>query len=101
VASVLDGSPAQEAGLYADDELVALDGLKVDAAGLLARCDERRPGDTVRITLFRRDRLLEVPVVLGAKPADAAYFVRVERPTEAQRAAFQAWLGAPLDDLPG
>ncbi|HET9449780.1 MAG TPA: PDZ domain-containing protein, partial [Aggregicoccus sp.] len=99
VASVLEGSPAQEAGLYPDDDLVALDGFKVDGAGLLARCDERRPGDTVRVTLFRRDRLLEVPVVLGTKPADAAYLVRVEQPTEAQRAAFQAWLGAPLDEL--
>lgn len=99
VASVLEGSPAQEAGLYPDDDLVALDGFKVDGAGLLARCDERRPGDTVRVTLFRRDRLLEVPVVLGTKPADAAYLVRVEQPTEAQRAAFQAWLGASLDEL--
>ena len=70
-------------------------------ASLLARCDEKRPGDLVRITLFRRDRLMEVPVVLGQKPADAAYLVRVERPTDAQRAAFQAWLGSPLDDLPG
>ena len=101
VGSVLEGSPAQQAGLYPDDDLVALDGLKVDAASLLARCDERRPGDTVRITLFRRDRLMEVPVVLGTKPADAAYLVRVEQPTDAQRAAFQAWLGASLDELSG
>ena len=101
VSTVLEGSPAQEAGLYPDDDLVALDGYKVDGAALLARCDERRPGDTVRVTLFRRDRLLEVPVVLGTKPADAAYLVRVEQPTEAQRAAFQAWLGAPLDELWG
>ena len=72
----------------------------MDGAGLIARCEDKRPGDTVRVTLFRRDRLVEVPVVLGAKPADAAYLARVERPTDAQRAAFQAWLGAPLDDLP-
>ncbi|XXF75905.1 PDZ domain-containing protein [Myxococcaceae bacterium GXIMD 01537] len=101
VATVQDGSPAMEAGLYPEDELVALDGYKVDGAGLLGRCEERRPGDTVRVTLFRRDKLMEVPVVLGQKPADAAYLARVERPTDAQKAAYQAWLGASWDESTG
>lgn len=98
VASVLDGSPAMKAGIYADDEIVALDGFKCDAAGLLARCDEKKPGDGVRVTLFRRDKLLEVPVTLGAKPADAAWLHRVEAPTDAQKAAYKAWLGASWDE---
>lgn len=101
LATVLEGSPAMEAGLYPEDDVVALDGWRVDGAGLLARTEDRRPGDTVKVTLFRRDRLLEVPVVLGQKPADAAYLVRVDRPTDAQKAAWQAWLGAPWDEAPG
>ena len=101
VAVVLDGSPAQEAGLYAEDDLVALDGWKVDGASLLSRCEDRRPGETVRVTVFRRDKLLEVPVVLGQKPAEAVWLARVERPTDAQKAAYQAWLGAPWDEAPG
>ena len=99
VAMVMEGSPAQEAGVYVDDELVALDGWRVDAAGLLARCEDRAPGDTVRVTLFRRDRLLEVPVTLGQKPADAVWLARLDRPTDAQKAAYQAWLGAPWDEV--
>ena len=99
LASVADGSPAQEAGLYVDDELVALDGWRVDTAGLLARCEDRAPGEQVRITVFRRDRLVEVPVVLGQKPADAVWLARVEKATDAQKAAFQAWLGAPWDEV--
>jgi predicted metalloprotease with PDZ domain len=98
IATVLDGSPAQEAGLYVDDELVALDGWRVDAAGLLARCDEKHPGETVLITVFRRDRLLEVPVALGQKPADAAWLARVDKPTDTQKAAYQAWLGTPWEE---
>ena len=53
------------------------------------------------MTVFRRDRLLEVPVVLGQKPAEVVWLARVERPTDAQKAAFQAWLGAPWDEAPG
>jgi len=98
IATVLDGSPAQEAGLYPDDDVVALDGWKVDAAALLARCEDKRPGDTVRVTVFRRDKLLEIPVVLGQKPADAAWLARVDKPTDAQKAAWQAWLGAPWEE---
>ncbi|CAM4308763.1 M61 family metallopeptidase [Corallococcus sp. ZKHCc1 1396] len=101
LSTVPEGTPALEAGLYPDDEVVALDGWRADGAGLIARCEDKRPGDTVKVTLFRRDRLLEVPVVLGQKPADAVWLQRVERPTDAQKAAFQAWLGAPWDETPG
>lgn len=98
VASVLAESPAMEAGIYADDEIVALDGYRVDGAGLLARCEEKKPNDTVRVTLFRRDQLMEVTVQLGAKPADAIYLATVENPTSAQRAAYFKWMQAPLDE---
>ena len=98
-ASVVDGSPAHEAGLYADDELVALDGWRVDTSTLLSRCEDKAPGERVQVTVFRRDRLVEVPVVLGPKPADALWLARVERPTEAQKAALQAWLGTSWEEL--
>jgi len=101
VATVVDGSPAMEAGLYPEDEIVALDGYKTDGAGLLSRCDDRRPWETVLVTLFRRDKLMEIPVLLGQKPADAAYLTRVDKPTDAQKAAFQAWLGTAWDEAVG
>jgi hypothetical protein len=41
---------------------------------------------------------MELPIVLGQKPADAVYFNRVDKPSEAQKAAFQAWLGATWDE---
>jgi predicted metalloprotease with PDZ domain len=99
LASVLDGSPAMQAGIYNDDEVVALDGVKCDANGLVSRTEEKKPGDAITVTVFRRDRLQEVKITLGQKPADAVYFVKVDKPTEAQRAAFKSWLGASFDDL--
>jgi predicted metalloprotease with PDZ domain len=98
IATVLEGSPAMNAGLYAEDEIVALDGNKVDAPGLLSRCEERKPGEKVKLTVFRRDRLTEVTAVLGSKPADAVYLSRIERPTEEQKAAYRSWLNAQWDD---
>ncbi|MET0405567.1 MAG: PDZ domain-containing protein, partial [Cystobacter sp.] len=97
-STVQEGSPAQEAGLYVDDELVALDGWRADTTSLLSRCEDKSPGDTVRVTVFRRDRLVEVPVVLGQKPSDALWLARVDKPTDAQKAAYQAWLGTSWEE---
>ncbi len=98
IATVLDGSPAMVGGLYADDEVVALDGLRCDATALISRCEEKKPGDTVKVTLFRRDKLLEASITLGPKPNDTAYLARVENPSEAQKAAYKNWLGAAWDE---
>ncbi|MFZ5469901.1 MAG: M61 family metallopeptidase [Myxococcota bacterium] len=98
IATVLEGSPAMEAGLYADDDIVALDGFKVDGGALVSRCEDKKPGEVVKVTVFRRDKLLEVSVPLGQKPADAIYFSRVETPTEQQKSSFQEWLGAAWED---
>ena len=95
IATVLEGSPAMDAGLYAEDEVIALDGLKCDANSLTNRVEDKKAGEVIKVTVFRRDRLVEVPVTVGQKPADGVYLQRVERPTEAQKQAFQAWLGTP------
>jgi len=97
IASVLDSSPAQLAGLYADDEVVAIDGARGDAAALVSRADDRAPGETLRVSVFRRDLLLEVPVVLAARPEDALWLAPVESPTDQQRRAFELWAGGPLE----
>jgi predicted metalloprotease with PDZ domain len=92
VASVRSDGPAYEAGVYADDELVALDGWRVNEERLHQRLLERRPGDVVRLTLFRGDALVEVPVTLAVAPYDMLSLVSVATPTDAQQYARAAWL---------
>jgi len=91
IGSVREGSPAHRAGLYAGDEVVAEDGFRVDRAGLWDRLCERGPGGKVRLTVFRRDELVDVEVALGTPPEDTAWLEAVPEPTPAQRAAFEAW----------
>ncbi len=96
LSGVLDGSPAMLAGLYANDQLLALDGFRVDNGSLKDRLAARKPGDVVRCTVFRRDELRTVDVALAEKPADKFTVAPVKAPSEAQKAAYQAWMGAPL-----
>jgi predicted metalloprotease with PDZ domain len=101
IASVLEGSPAMEAGLYPDDEIVALEGYKADGGSLLSRIEERRPGESVRVTVFRREKLIDIVAKVGQKPSDGVYLARTERVTDQQKASFKAWLHAGFDEGTG
>lgn len=96
VGTAFTGGPAAKAGLYADDEIVALDGLRVTPSSLNDRLDERAPGDAIRLAVFRRDQLLEVPVRLEARPATACWIEKRPDATHEQRALYQAWLEEPF-----
>ena len=63
----------------------------MDRGALWDRLGERGPGGSLRLTLFRRDELLEVPVQLGTPPEDTVWLEPLPDATPAQRAAFEAW----------
>ena len=100
VSSVREGSPAWRAGLYAEDELLAEGGFRLDRAALWDRLCERGPAGRLRLTVFRRDELVEVEVPLAEAPEDALWLEPVAAPTAPQRAAFEAWCGAPFPARP-
>ena len=92
VQSVRSGAPAAVAGIYAGDELIALDGARIDEERLRARLGERRAGQHVTFSLFRRDTLLHRVVELGAAPAERLRLAPVVGAI-ADDAARAAWLG--------
>jgi predicted metalloprotease with PDZ domain len=77
LASVLEGGAAHKGGLSANDVIVAIDGLRVDApAGLEILLSQYRPGDTVTVHVFRRDELRQFRVRLAAQqPLDCVLTV--------------------------
>jgi predicted metalloprotease with PDZ domain len=96
VASVLDGGPAVQGGLSAGDELLALDGFRVDNATLKERLAARKPGESIELTVFRRDELRRVRVTLGERPIEKFSLTPAADASAAEKARYQAWLGAPL-----
>jgi predicted metalloprotease with PDZ domain len=71
ITSVRRGTPGIAAGLNVDDEILAIDDVRVRADGLNARLDQYKPGDKVSVTVARRDRLMKIDVTLGAEPGRA------------------------------
>jgi predicted metalloprotease with PDZ domain len=95
VSSTLSGSAAEAAGLYAGDEIVALEGFRVDERALVERLSLRKPLDGVRLTIFRRDELRDVVVRLEEKRKDKFEIAPAPTATDAQKARYRAWLGEP------
>ena len=71
VTSVRRGTPGIDAGLNVDDEIIAIDDVRVRADGLAARLDQYKPGDKISVLIARRDRLMKLDVTLGAEPGRA------------------------------
>jgi predicted metalloprotease with PDZ domain len=94
--SVERGSPAWNAGFVPDDILVAIDGKRVTVDRFDAALGERKPGETVTVSYFRRDQLGEKTLTLGSNPKDRPAVVPVDHPTAAQTALFQRWLLIPF-----
>ncbi len=96
VRRLLSGSPAYEQGLNANDQIVALDGYRVNRDQFNQRISEKRPLDTARLTVFRLDELRTFEIKLGGI-TDASYRpVALAEPTAEQSRLYQGWLGAAL-----
>jgi predicted metalloprotease with PDZ domain len=93
IKSVRAGSPAYEQGLNAKDRIVALDGARVTKETFDARIAEKKPGDTLRVTVFRFDDLRTFDIRLGSQ-IDATFRILPLRDTnDEQKRIYQAWMG--------
>jgi len=71
VTKVVDGSPADKAGIRSGDLILAVDGVPIAEENTLQRIiREHRPGDRVQIALWSRGRERTVKVKLGAHPEE-------------------------------
>ena len=93
ITSVRRGTPGIDAGLNVDDEIIAIDDVRVRADGLAARLDQYKPGDRISVLVARRDRLIKIDVTLGPDPGRAW---RLE-PLPAATAEQTAHLNALMD----
>ena len=93
VTGVFDGSPAHAAGLSPGDEVIAVDGYRTATEPELRNlAGARRPGDELTVSVFRRHRLVALPLVLAAAPPTRYEIVGIAEPGAAG-IRYLAWLG--------
>ena len=81
-------SPAQLAGIDAGDELLAIDGFRVNADKLSDRLKDYHPGDTIEVTVFHQDELLTCQLILTSSPPSNYKIVPVKKPSTQQKENF-------------
>ena len=96
VKFVETGSPAQKAGIDPGDELLAIEGIRVNAEQIPERLKDYQPSDSISVSLFHQDQLRTVSVILGEPRPNTYKVVPVKNPTIQQSNNFQGWLGVPL-----
>jgi predicted metalloprotease with PDZ domain len=89
---VHDHGAAQKAGLSAGDEVIALDGLRMNAADMERTIAECELGSSIHIHVFRRDELMQFDVEPKPAPLDTCYFYLPDELDETHRERREAWL---------
>ncbi len=92
VSVVKRTTPAHEAGVQVDDEILAIDDYRIGTDALDKRLDQYHPGDEVALLVARRGRLTALRVTLGEKPTET-WTLEVDPEAEEEAAARrQYWL---------
>ena len=92
VSQVRRDSPAFTAGLNVDDEIIAIDDIRVRADRLASRLEQYAPGDRVTMLIARRDQILRLEVTFAAEPPRAGRLgVNPSAPARAARLR-EEWL---------
>ncbi len=95
VRHVLNGSPAECAGIAPGDVLVAVDGLRVTADNCARSMAALKANIAVPLYVFRRDELMRFRVRPRPGPADTCELCLMNDPPAAATKARNAWLGQP------
>lgn len=85
-------SPASQAGIDTEDELLAINGIRVTIEELNERLKDYQIGDKIDVTVFHQDELKTLSVQL-ADPQPSRYdLVRISNPSETQKQNQMKWL---------
>jgi predicted metalloprotease with PDZ domain len=95
VASVARGAAAHRAGIDPSDEILAIDGRRVEGSNVEATLVRKKAGDVVEVLVARDGRTLARSVTLDPPRRDRVRLIPLDETTPAMRAAFGAWLGQP------
>ena len=96
IRSLPFGTPAYDFGLNANDQIVAVDGYRASQDFLNKYINDKKPGDKIRLTIFRFDELRDIQVTLGGRGLINYAIAPVANPSDEQKRLYKAYM---LDDL--
>ena len=92
VTHVKRGTPAFNAGINVDDEIIAIDDLRVRGDRFDQRLEQYSPGTKVSVLVARREQLVELDLTFGVEPARLWRLEVDPIATPAQASQLTGWL---------
>ncbi|MDJ0660573.1 MAG: M61 family metallopeptidase [Crocosphaera sp.] len=87
------GSPAFIEGIDPEDELLAINGIRVTAEDLSQRLKDHQPNEIISVSVFHQDELRTLSVTLGQPQPSSYEIVQIENPSPLQQENLRGWLG--------
>lgn len=98
VASVVANTPAYQYGVYVGDEILAIDGWRVNFDNYAQRLGAKKPGESVVLTINRKGMVRTLDVVLGRRIRTDYHIVKLDQMTDKQETLYRQWvLESPSD----
>ena len=97
VATTLFDTPVENSGIAVGDEIVAADGLRVDAQKLSFYIGNSQPGTLMKFLLSRNGSILNAEAILEKKPVFEYRMYKKENATFEEKALFESWLNSNWD----
>ena len=70
MAEVASGGPAEKAGIQQGDIIIAIDGQDMtESSHLMVAIRDKKPGDTVQVTIDRNGSTQDIAVTVEERPA--------------------------------
>ena len=97
VREILAGSAAEEAGLAPDDEIIAVDKLRVDLPRFSYLIKAARAGVGLGLAVSRKGVLIDLQATVADYPALENRIIKTETATQEQKRVYSSWIGAEWD----
>ena len=96
VTNVPKTTPAYEQGLNANDQIIAVDGVRANQTFLTSYIGDKKVGEKIRLTVFRFDELRDIEIILGGRARFAYQISALENANDGQKSIYQKYFGAEL-----
>jgi predicted metalloprotease with PDZ domain len=93
IRTIPAGTPAYEQGLNTGDQIVAIDGYRASLSFMQSYLSDKKPNDTVKLTIFRFDKLRDMDLKLGSDTRREYELVPLADATAEQKRLLAEYLG--------
>ncbi|MBL8888542.1 MAG: M61 family metallopeptidase [Planctomycetaceae bacterium] len=94
ISAIRSGSAGEVAGLNLEDEILAINGRRVNATTFSEELRDVGPPAQLELLISRRGRLREVDVTIGPASSEPSWqLMRMEKPSRRQKQQWIDWIG--------